>query len=124
MTTPSPHPALVFTLRTRACVHVVYLRLCSCCGRALAIKLRTCGCVHAAFVSLCSCYARALVSMLRTRVCVHVTYARLCYVTYLRLCPCSVRAFVFMLRMCGICITASRPFVTSRSKSICATRGL
>ena len=62
MTTPSPHPAfvfsvrmLVFRLRKCACVHVTYARLCSCCVRARMFILRTCACVRVAYAPLGSC---------------------------------------------------------------------
>ena len=48
------------------CVHAAYVRLCSCCIRALVFMLHTCACVHAAYVLLCSCCIRALVFMLHT----------------------------------------------------------
>ena len=65
-------------LRTCACVHVVYVRLCSCCLCALVFMLPTCARVDVAYTRLCSCCVRARVFMLRTCACVHVAYVRVC----------------------------------------------
>ena len=51
---------LVFMLWC-ACVHVVCVRLCSWCVRALISMLCTCACFHVVYVHLCSCCVGALV---------------------------------------------------------------
>ena len=52
-----PIEDLLSTWERFECVHgAAYVRLCSCCGvRAIVFMLRTCACVQIVYVRLCSC---------------------------------------------------------------------
>ena len=90
-------------LHTCACVHVVYVCLCSCSVRTLVFMSRTyacvyvtctCACFHVAYACLISCHVGVPVFMSCTCACVHVAYV---HVAYVGLCSCCARVILFGL---------------------------
>ena len=109
--------ALLFILRTRACVHVAFT--CACVHVAY-----TCACVHVAYECACVhvAYTCACVHVAYTCACVHVAYTCACvHVAYECLCSCCVRVLVFMLRTSACVYVAVR--VGTRQRSRIRVRG-